>query len=215
MEDRDFDEYLSRDSELSRLYSAGATERAPESAVSEIVARSKERLARPDRNGWRRRAWKWLFPTGGSLAPGWPRPIPVSAAAVLVVVMVIGVRTETEIELQPPVPANLPPVSSARPGSQQPSATAKMPTMALPAPASAEAGADITTPAQAIPVANPKSLATSEEPSPPVSAEAWLDSIDKLLEEGIQAEARIAFYAFREQYPNHPLPEGLLQRLGM
>ena len=219
MKDEDFDEYLNRESELSQLYHAGATDRAPESAVLKIVGRAKEPLPRSENNGWTRRAWRWLFPNGDSLEFGRTRLIPASAAAVLVVVLVIGVRTENGIEPQPTIPADLSPASDVEPNSHQPilrpEVTTKIPPVALPTPTPAEAGVDQSAPGKPISVANPRPRTTEENTLPPPSAEAWLASIDKLLEEGLQEEARVAFYAFREQYPNSPLPEGLLQRLGM
>ncbi len=230
MDDKDFEEYLNRDSNLSRLYRAGATERAPKSAISKILARANKPVQTPGRAGLWRRIWGWLFPSLESFAPNWPRLIPVSAVAVVVVAIVVGVRTTPETELRPaPLSEdtaavgydsnenekeNLPPPVTEAIVSQpkeQPTGRGGAATEVVAPLIVKESGPPTTF----VPVANPEVSRSSKTASPPASAEAWVAEIEALLEHGRQEEARIGFYVFREQYPYHPVPEDLLKRLGM
>ncbi|MCP4042540.1 MAG: hypothetical protein GY731_11395 [Gammaproteobacteria bacterium] len=230
MDEKEFEEYLDRDSNLSRLYHAGATERAPESVVSNILARANEPVQAPRRTGSWHRVWEWLLSNSESFAPNWPRLIPASAIAMIAVVIVVGISNAPDTELRPsPLTEktaavgydsndtgkeNLPLTVRSEAIVSQPKeqSTGSGPAIEVEAPLVAkEQGSSATF----VPVVNPGASRSSETVSPPASAEAWVAEMESLLEHGRQEEARFGFYAFREQYPHHPVPDDLLKRLGM
>lgn len=51
--------------------------------------------------------------------------------------------------------------------------------------------------------------ALQREEGAPLDPEAWLRRIERLQSRGLEADARLELLAFRQQYPDHPLPAAL------
>ncbi len=51
--------------------------------------------------------------------------------------------------------------------------------------------------------------ARQREEGAPLDPEAWLRRVERLQSRGLDAEARRELLAFRQQYPDHPLPAAL------
>ena len=73
------------------------------------------------------------------------------------------------------------------------------------------ASADVAVLGSAAPAAAESTAAAArqrEEAAPP-DPEAWLRRVEQLRTRGLAAEARRELLAFRQQYPEHPLPAAL------
>ena len=203
------------DPEIAKLYREGATEQSP-ARLDDIILADSRWQAQASASGRRRHKARTPFAGNHWLAP-------TSLAAVIVVSVTLVTWTPAP---EVPMPVNVL-VPEAAP---QNSSTAALPPSAKRIqpvaidPVRPEAGFAGSRPATTPELetgllkATSRSAISTSQDAPPrgaINAKQWLRRIESLLEDGLQDEARLDFYAFREQYPNHPVPEDLLGRLGM
>ena len=215
LRDDEFESFLKRDSELSKIYREGAVEEAPDVLDAPILAESRE--ATRTRSSW----FRLRLPAAPFTGAQWLVPLSTTAVIALAIGLVI-MRPSPEFD-----PVHIPP------GQTPVLDSSTLPAQDVRLPQSTKENASDTAPPQpkfdVLPdlsadlfrtggVAEP-SEATSEtegaKKSPLDPPTEWLMEIDRLLESGRLEEARIGFYAFRERYPSHPIPDDLLARLRM
>lgn len=193
------------DARIAALYGAGATEEPSPATDAVVLAAAREALQR--RSPWDRLAGLVPVTPAGRAALALAG---IAGMAVLVVMLQPrGQPTTTprDVAVQqasPPAPASA-------------ASTATASTTAKPDAGNPPASAPVTAAAPAPPPRTIKARVEPPAPPPPPARDARskLAEIERLLADGRQEEARIGFYAFRERYPNHPVPRDLLQRLGM
>ena len=204
------DDILAGYDDLVRQYREGAIDTSPGDLDEVLLAESRRALGAQLR-GPRLRLLSTPFS-----ARHWG--VPLSLAAVLVVsVSVVTIMPSTKQselpklrklpEIRPNVTTPISAPSATVPGGQPMSAREPLPEADL------RTGVIRT---RAAPGGSEEAPRTEDSaPSRIAPAPIWLQEIDRMLEAGLPEKARVHFYAFRQHYPYHPIPEDLLERLGM
>jgi hypothetical protein len=104
-------------------------------------------------------------------------------------------EVQEEIAIQPPIVMKAMPAPSAAPPPPLPAqASANAERAEAYAGAAAESAADAS---------------TQRSAAAPLDPDSWLRRVERLRSRGLDAEARRELQAFRQQYPDHPLPAEL------
>ena len=210
----EFENFLKRDTELSRIYREGAVEEAPDALDAPILADSREAIRT------RSRPLRLRLPAVPFAGVRWFVPVATTAVIALAIGLVVF-RPSPELDAVYTLPGQAvmdSPILPARDPRSPRSTERNGPETELPElkpDVLQEPGVDLfKTGAAAGQSGTTSEIEGTKHPSVDSPAE-WLMEIERLLESGRLEEARVGFYAFRERYPYHSVADDLLARLRM